>query len=59
MLLNLGSTILEQDNKCLECGKKLNPDRVYFRMDQTKHQYEVYCEVCGIEKDKEDRRNGL
>ena len=46
--LNLRSTIGRQDNKCLRCGKELNPDRVYFRMDQSKNLYEAYCEVCGL-----------
>ena len=52
--LNLRNTIAEQDNKCLGCGKELNIDRVYFRMDQKIHLYEVYCEVCGIEWEVKD-----
>ena len=52
--LNLRNTIAEQDNKCLGCGNKLNLNKVYFRMDQAIHLYEVYCEICGIKKNKED-----
>ena len=54
--LNLRNTIAEQDNKCLKCGKELNPNKVYFRMDQAIDLYEVYCEICGIEKHKQDGR---
>ena len=57
--LNLPGAIDRQHNKCLECGNKLNPDRVYFRMDQAINQYDVYCETCGIEWDKKDREKGL
>ena len=53
--LNLRTVIAEQDNKCLQCEKELNPDRVYFRMDQSLHLYEVYCEVCGLEWEKKDK----
>lgn len=53
--LNLRTTVAEQDNKCLQCGKELNLDRVYFRMDQAIHLYEVYCEKCGLEWEKEDQ----
>lgn len=53
--LNLRTVIAEQDNKCLQCEKELNPDRVYFRMDQSIHLYEVYCEVCGLEWEKKDK----
>ena len=53
--LNLRTVLAEQDNKCLQCEKELNPDRVYFRMDQSIHLYEVYCEVCGLEWEKKDK----
>ena len=53
--LNLRTVIAEQNNKCLQCEKELNPDRVYFRMDQSIHLYEVYCEVCGLEWEKKDK----
>ena len=56
--LNLDSTVAKQDNKCLQCGKELNPDRVYFRMDQSINLYEVYCKICGIYWEKEDRKTG-
>ena len=52
--LNLRTTVAEQDNKCLGCKKDLNPDRVYFRMDQSKHLYEVYCEACGLKWEEKD-----
>ena len=58
--LNLRSTVARQDSKCLDCGKELNLDRVYFRMDQEAKPeiYEVYCEKCGLKwevKDNEKR----
>lgn len=58
--LNLLTTMAKQNDKCLECGADLNPDRMYFRMDQKAKPevYEVYCEVCGIDKEKEDREQG-
>ena len=55
MHMNLSSTMANQDNKCLECESELNPNRVYFRMDQAIHLYEVYCKVCGLEKEKQDK----
>ena len=54
--LNLESTLAEQDNKCLQCKEELNPNNVYFRMDQAIHLYEVYCEKCGLVKEKEDKQ---
>ena len=56
--LNLRNTIAEQDFKCLECRKELNPDNVYFRMDQAIHLYEVYCEKCGLIWEKKDKEVG-
>lgn len=56
--LNLRNTIAEQDNKCLQCGEELKPDNVYFRMDQAISLYEVYCEICGLEWDKKDKKAG-
>lgn len=54
--LNLRNTIAEQDNKCLQCESELNPNKLYFRMDQAIHLYEVYCEICGIEMSKKDEK---
>ena len=58
--LNFRNTIAEQDNKCIECGKDIDPDKqmFYFRMDQRIHLYEVYCEICGIEQEKIDKSAG-
>ena len=56
--LNLDSTVAKQNNKCLQCKKELNLDRVYFRMDQAIDLYEVYCEVCGLEWEKKDKKRG-
>ena len=58
--LNYRSTIAEQDNKCLQCGKDIDPDKeeLYFRMDQAINLYEVYCYKCGLEWEKKDKEEG-
>ena len=58
--LNLEATIGRQNNKCKICPNKIKDgDNVYFRMDQAKDLYEVYCEKCGKIMEQKDREAGI
>lgn len=60
--LNFAGTTARQDNKCLGCGKLIDPDKemCYFRMDQVAKPsiYEVYCYDCGLIQQKVDKEKG-
>lgn len=44
---NFRNAWLKQEGRCFRCGNTLDPDNVFYWLDQKKGHNEIYCEECG------------
>jgi hypothetical protein len=47
--INFNATLVRQENKCIVCKGTLNPERVFYWLDESHN--EIYCETCAPVED--------